>query len=199
MTWLTLVAYEKSGGVAGALRRRAQYTYEKELQNDQQRAIAGSIFLRLTTLGEGVSDSRRRAPLAELFPSGIDRRVLDDVLAALSHKDARLVVVNEDNLIEVTHETLIQTWDTLHGWIDANRQKLRRHRRLTDSANEWEENKKDPSVLYRGVRLDDVKDLQASPEITLNKKELAFLEASIAERKRQGDEQHAKKMRSNAN
>jgi energy-coupling factor transporter ATP-binding protein EcfA2 len=107
--WLTLEAYEKSGGVAGALRRRAQYTYEKKLQDDQQRAIARSIFLRLTTLGEGVSDSRRRAPRAELFPSGIDRSVVDDVLAVLSHKDARLVVVNADDTIEVTHETLIQT------------------------------------------------------------------------------------------
>jgi hypothetical protein len=34
--WLTLDAYEKSGGVAGALRSRAQYTYEKKLQDDQQ-------------------------------------------------------------------------------------------------------------------------------------------------------------------
>ena len=190
--WLTLDAYEKSGGVAGALRRRAQYTYEKKLQDDQQRAIARSIFLRLTTLGEGVSDSRRRTPHAEIFPSGIDRRVVDDVLAVLSHKDARLVVVNADDTIEVTHETLIQTWDTLRGWIDTNRQQLRRHRRLTESANEWEENKEDPSVLYRGVRLDDVKDLQASPEITLNKKELAFLEASVAERKRQEEEKQRK-------
>jgi hypothetical protein len=190
--WLTLDAYEKSGGVAGALRRRAQYTYEKKLQNDQQRAIARNIFLRLTTLGEGVSDSRRRTPRAELFPSGIDPRVVNDVVAVLSDKDARLVVVNGDDTIEVTHETLIQTWDTLHGWIDANRQQLRRHRRLTESANEWEENKEDPSILYRGVRLDDVKDLQASPEITLNKRELAFLEASVAERKRQEEEKQRK-------
>jgi hypothetical protein len=107
--WLTLDAYEKSGGVAGALRRRAQYTYEKKLQNDQQRAIARNIFLRLTTLGEGVSDSRRRAPRAELFPSGIDPHVVNDVVAVLSDKDARLVVVNGDDTIEVTHETLIQT------------------------------------------------------------------------------------------
>jgi hypothetical protein len=99
-----------------------------------------------------------------------------------------VIVVNADDTIEVTHETLIQTWDTLRGWIDANRQELRRHRRLTESAKEWEENKKDASILYRGGRFEDVKDLQASPEIALNKNELAFLEASVRERKREEEE-----------
>jgi hypothetical protein len=140
--WFTLEAYEKSGGVAGALRRRAQHTYEKKLKDDQQRTIARSIFVRLTSLGEGVSDSRRRVPREELFLHGIGRRVVEEVLAVLSHKDARLIVVNNDDTIEVTHEALIHTWDTLRGWIDANRDQLRRHRRLSESAKEWEESEK---------------------------------------------------------
>jgi hypothetical protein len=134
------------------------------------------------------SDSRRRASRAELFPGGIDRRAVDDVLAVLSHKDARLVVVNADDTVEVTHEALIQTWDTLRGWIDRNRQLMRLHRRLTESANEWKENIEDASILYRGGRLEDVKDLQTSPGIALNKIELAFLEASVSERKREEEE-----------
>ncbi len=40
-----------------------------ELPPDQQ-AIARNIFLRLTTLGEGTQDTRRRAPLPELLGSG---------------------------------------------------------------------------------------------------------------------------------
>ncbi len=181
--WFTLEAYEKSGGVAGALRRRAQYTYEEKLKDDQQRAIARSIFVRLTSLGEGVSDSRRRVPREELFPYGIGRRVVEEVLAVLSHKDARLIVVNNDDTIEVTHEALIHTWDTLRGWIDANREQLRRHRRLSESAKEWEESGKNRAYLYRGGRLERVEQWTNSPVVPLNAAELAFLEASIAERR----------------
>ena len=61
-------------------------------------------------LGDGVSDTRRRVPREELYPVGVERRVVDEVLAALSHKDARLVVVNDDNTVEVTHEALIRSW-----------------------------------------------------------------------------------------
>src|SRR6516164_279878 len=104
--WLTLEAYEKSGGVAGALSRRAHYTYEEKLRDHQLQAIARGIFLRLMTLGDGVNDTRRRVPREELYPVGVERRVVDEVLAALSHKDARLVVVNDDNTVEVTHEAL---------------------------------------------------------------------------------------------
>jgi hypothetical protein len=115
--WLTLEAYEKSRGVAGALRQRAQDTYEQKLRDERQRAIARSIFLRLTTLGEGVRDSRRRVSREELFPCGIERREVEQILAVLSHKDARLVVVNDDNTVEVTHEALIHSWGTLREWI----------------------------------------------------------------------------------
>jgi energy-coupling factor transporter ATP-binding protein EcfA2 len=104
--WLTLEAYERSGGVAGALRRRAQDTYEQKLKDEQQRAIARSILLRLITLGEGVRDSRRRVPREELFPHVVERRQVEQVLSVLSHNETRLIVVNDDNTVEVTHEAL---------------------------------------------------------------------------------------------
>lgn len=111
--------------MAGALRQRAQDTYEQKLRDERQRAIARSIFLRLTTLGEGVRDSRRRVSREELFPCGIERREVEQILAVLSHKDARLVVVNDDNTVEVTHEALIHSWGTLREWIGSKREQLR--------------------------------------------------------------------------
>src|SRR4029079_751061 len=62
--WLTIDAYEASGGVQGALQRRAQATYES--LSPAQQALAHNIFLRLTALGEGVSDPRRRVDRREL-------------------------------------------------------------------------------------------------------------------------------------
>lgn len=67
-TVLTLKAYAESGGVRGAIARTADRVYHVELTSDQQR-IARDIFLRLTELGEGTQDTRRRVGLRELVPA----------------------------------------------------------------------------------------------------------------------------------
>jgi len=193
--WLTLEAYEGSGGVAGALRRRAQDTYEQKLKDDLQRAIAHNVLLRLITLGEGVPDSRRRVPREELFPHGVERREVEQVLSVLSHNDARLIVINDDNTVEVTHEALIHSWETLREWIDSKREQLRVLRRLTDSAKEWEEAGRETSYLYRGGRLEDVEKWPISSEVSLNRRELLFVEASLAERHREGEQRRIQQQR----
>jgi len=76
--WLTLDAYEESGGVSGALHRRAHTTYDS--LTAEQQIIARNIFLRLTALGEGISDTRRRVDLEDLYISGADQNQVDDVL-----------------------------------------------------------------------------------------------------------------------
>ena len=60
-------------------------------------------------------------------------RVIEEMSAA------RLLVVTADDAtgepaVEVTHEALIRAWPELRGWIDADREALRLHRRLTDAA-----------------------------------------------------------------
>jgi conflict system STAND superfamily ATPase len=88
----------------------------------------------------------------------------------------------------VTHEALIHSWGTLREWIDSKREQLRVFRRLTDSAKEWEEAGREASYLYRGGRLEDVEKWPVSPGISLKSRELAFVQASLAQRQRE-DEQ----------
>ena len=57
--------------------------------------------------------------------------------------------------VEVIHEALIRDWVELRGWLDADRESLRTHRKLTAAANEWvkrdtDRSKRDPSLLYTG-------------------------------------------------
>ena len=61
---MTLAVYEEIGGVTGALSRRAEALYSQSDAVDQE--TTRQLFLRLVTLGEGVEDTRRRVPLAEL-------------------------------------------------------------------------------------------------------------------------------------
>ena len=63
---LTLDGYTEAGGVHGAIARTAEAVYQR--LDEHQQAIARNIFLRLTELGEGTQDTRRRAALDELFP-----------------------------------------------------------------------------------------------------------------------------------
>src|SRR5262249_44216122 len=61
---LTLGTYRDSGGVQGALARRADEIYEGLDASAQ--AAARQLCLRLITLGEGVEDTRRRVRRSEL-------------------------------------------------------------------------------------------------------------------------------------
>ena len=175
--WLTLEAYEAIGGVSGALQRRAQLTYEA-LTPDQQE-LARNIFLRLTTLGQGVSDTRRRVSRVELYLAGIAPAQVDTVLQALSGPQARLIVANEQT-VEVAHEALIQQWSTLRQWLEAGREALRVHRHLTQTAQEWNELGCDPGGLYRGARLAQAVEWAEAHADDMNPLEREFLEASRA-------------------
>lgn len=143
----------------------------------EQQALARNIFMRLTALGEGVRDARRRVSRQELYPAGVDSSQVDIVLQKLSGKDARLIVA--DNLsVEITHEALIEQWDTLRNWLEADRALLRVHRHLTQAAQEWHELGRDSGALYRGVRLAEALEWRDQNERAMNELEREFLDTS---------------------
>jgi len=177
--WLTLSAYEASGGVSGALQRRAQSTYEALGPEEQE--IARGLFLRLTSLGEGTPDTRRRVARSELTFADVPAERVEHVLQVLSGPEARLLVANGDT-VEVAHEVLIREWPTLRGWLDKNRRQLKVHRRLTEAANEWAEHGGALDYLYTGSRLMEAEERFASTPEALNQRESDFLTASLAHR-----------------
>ena len=61
----TLAGYYASGGVQGAIAESAESVFTDQLNQEQQN-LAQDVFLRLTELGEGTEDTRRRAALNEL-------------------------------------------------------------------------------------------------------------------------------------
>ncbi|MBE8471341.1 nSTAND1 domain-containing NTPase [Streptomyces justiciae] len=144
---LTLSAYEAAGGVRGAIAASAETVYED--LDPAARAVARRLLLRMVEPGQGTPDTRRPLTRAELeewadpdVPEVVDR------LAR-----ARLVTADEDG-VQLAHEALISCWPRLHGWIEKDRERLRRHRQLTEAARVWQEHDRDPGDLYRGARLD---------------------------------------------
>jgi class 3 adenylate cyclase/WD40 repeat protein/energy-coupling factor transporter ATP-binding protein EcfA2 len=183
---LTVIGYLQSGGVHGAIAKTAETVYRKTLSTEQQ-DLARNIFLRLTELGEGTEDTRRRVSVAELVPRRGQEAEVDEVLRTLA--DARLITIGEET-VEVAHEALIRHWPTLREWLDEDREGRLLHRRLTEAAQEWDSLDRDAGALFRGVRLATTGDWATAHDRELNELEREFLTAS-----RQASEHEAERQR----
>jgi WD40 repeat protein/energy-coupling factor transporter ATP-binding protein EcfA2 len=184
---LTLAGYQGAGGVEGAITQTAEGVYSAF--NESQQRIARRVFLRLTALGEGTEDTRRRVNRTELDVDGelSDTAMVVDRLAA-----QRLITLGKGSLdvaheapisVEVAHEALIQAWPRLRQWLAEDRAGLRIHRQLTEAAQAWEALKRDSGALYRGTRLASAREWADRDErhrSDLNPSERSFLEASVA-------------------
>lgn len=176
---LTLGAYRESGGLKGALGRRADELYDE--LDPQLQEVARQIFLRLVTLGEGTEDTRRRVTLAELAPG----EGTDEVINAFSRY--RLLTLDHDPLtrgstLEIAHEALIREWAKLREWLRENREDLLVQRQLTQAAAEWQRANHERSFLANGMRLLRFETLAAGGKLALNADEYTYLDASIEQR-----------------
>lgn len=180
-TQLTLDGYKAIGGVSGALAKRANELY-KQL-NETQQTAAQQIFMRLVAPGEGAADTRRRVLRSELTSMGSDKQMLQDLLDMFGKY--RLLTFDRDPVtraptVEIAHEALIHGWQLLREWLEANRDRLYVHRRLSEAAAEWAQSDQDSGFLAVGSRLTQFEDLK----LPLNEQEQAYLQASIANRQR---------------
>ncbi len=146
---MTLEGYLESGGIRGAIAKTAERVFQQEFDQEQQE-IARKIFLRLTELGEGTQDTRRRATFEELYSYTEKPGAIKTVIQRMA--EARLISISEKS-VEVAHEALIREWPQLQEWLDEDREGLKLHRQLTEAANGWLELERDPGALLRGVRL----------------------------------------------
>lgn len=182
---MTLESYAESGGVRSAIARTAEAIYTQQLTPEEQ-TLARSIFLRLTALGEGIEETRRRASLSEIQPAA------GPVLEILA--DARLITLSKE-AVEIAHEALIREWPRLQQWLDENRAWLRVHRRLTEAAQEWRRFDCDEGLLYRGARLIEALESTESHGGALNPLEREFLTASQSLAERGAAEREAQRRR----
>ncbi|MGH3809693.1 MAG: WD40 repeat domain-containing protein [Pseudonocardiaceae bacterium] len=106
---------------------------------------------------------------------------------------ARLLTFDTTS-VEITHEALLHAWPRLTDWISADRAGLRIHHLLSETAEAWEADDRDPSLLYRGSRLAIAHDWATSPghQDQISGLEAAYLQASTEQKHH---EQHAQRRR----
>jgi WD40 repeat protein/class 3 adenylate cyclase len=180
--WIRLEAYERTGGVRGAVARLAESSYER--LSDTERDSARRVFLRLVAAGEGEAVTRRRVSIEEF---DLDR---DAAAAGLIDRlvQDRLLTMSEGT-VEVAHEALLREWPRLQEWLDEDVQgRVLRHH-FTQVARQWQEGGREPSELYRGARLSTALDWSAGHATELNELEKEFLAASRQASEREADRQ----------
>ncbi len=143
---LTESAYEAAGGLRGAVVRTAEEVYGE--LTAPQADLARRILLRLVAPGDGTPDTRRPAEHAEL-----DLGDPDDSRAVLDRLVGARLLTFDDGTVELAHEALITAWPRLRGWIDAERDRLRVHRALSEAARTWVALGRENAALYAGSRL----------------------------------------------
>jgi len=178
---LTLVDYERTGGIEGAVAASAQRVYDGLTPGEQ--TAARQVFLRLAATNSDGVDSADRATRAELTDgkSPADAQDVETVLEAFAAE--RLLTLAADT-VEFSHEVLLTAWPLLRDtWLTDTRADRIVRTRLHTTAAEWERHSRDPSYLYGGSLLQAATDtttrIGADPaRHPLSQTETDFLHAS---------------------
>lgn len=180
---LKLSAFRAMGGVRGALAGRAESAYAG--LNATAKDAARQLFLRLTTLGEGSEDTRRRTRQSEIAAlQQTPEAAAASATAIAEFAKARLLTFDRDAAsheptIEVAHEALLRSWSRLRDWLSASRADLRLQRQLNDAGTLWRGNAQDPSFLLAGNRLAQFRPLLLQTDVALTEAESSYLVQAI--------------------
>ena len=168
---LTVDAYERAGGLTGAIAATADEVYEH--LDEADRAHVRRLMVRLFDVSADSRPTRARVSIETALGYSGGRLLVDRLSAA------RLVVAGDDGLT-VAHEALATAWPRLAEWLDLDRNAVRRQRRLFDAARTWDEMGRPDEELYRGARLADASEWRQQANPSLTPVESSFLDESEA-------------------
>ncbi|MBD2033617.1 caspase family protein, partial [Leptolyngbya sp. FACHB-321] len=166
---------------ANAVYRFSDWSAKTDERSHEERLWIKQIFLRLIRPGEGISDTRQRQPKASLLEiagkaetHATERKQLDKLIRDLVN--ARLLVtgtpersptaeqletrsegqrqqwVEDNQVVDLAHETLIEGWGLFRAWRKEAQNLLRLRARIEDQRKLWEaESKDERHYLTRGL------------------------------------------------
>jgi uncharacterized protein YjbI with pentapeptide repeats len=153
---LTHECYDAIGGKDGmktVLIKLADDVYSGFVKRGQVKEFK-QVFLRLVTLGDAnILNTRRIATRAEIEASGDNWR---KIVVPLSTSSERLLKTDlnekDEEIVEVIHETVIQSWQQLTGWIENHRHELKWITEIEAAATKWDLNKRSKQDLWVGKK-----------------------------------------------
>ncbi len=152
---LTIAGYRAAGGIQGAVATTAERAWAD--LDDPGQSAAKQLLLRLVRVGDDTQDTRRRSSRHSLLEASTNPPATERALEVLAR--ARLITLDAGS-VEITHEALLHAWPRLRGWIDEDRAGNLTRQRLEEDAATWSAHDRDSSMLYRGARLEGVRQQQ---------------------------------------
>jgi hypothetical protein len=186
---MTHQAYESLNGVSGALAQYADETLERLTHNDPalEQAIQ-RVMVQLVHPGAGAEDTRRIARRSELGDEGwmlVPRLADARLLVTGRQEDGPVVATPEsEETVEVIHEALIQNWGRLKKWMARDREFRMWQERLRDDLRLWRAHGQAKGYLLKGSPLTVAGDWLAQRREDLTGHEIAFIELSVRQRRR---------------
>jgi WD40 repeat protein len=183
---LTESSLDALGGVSGALASHADAVLAGMPAHDAR--LARAVFLRIVT----PERTRALATLAELRQLGGTPEDMDRVLTRLI--EARLLVVEgsdrdtvsaeggvvADGMVEIVHESLIDTWPLLTRWLAENEEDAVFLARLRSATRDWQRSKQSPGLLWTGEAAEEARAWQQRYRGELVPAERRYLDAVLA-------------------
>ncbi|MBS2021887.1 MAG: protein kinase [Deltaproteobacteria bacterium] len=165
---LTRASLLKLGGMRGVLSAHASEAV-RSLASPAELQAARRMALQLV----GPGNTRRQVPELEL--TGDDeasKRALRQLV------DGRLLTVSrtaQGEVTELSHESLIEGWAELRGWLAESREQVRRREPLLRAAQLWSESGRARDLLFVGERLAEALALRRDAAALLGPLEHDFL------------------------
>ncbi len=192
---LTHEAYKFIGGVTGCLTQWADRAYSS--LNKEQRPLSRCILMGLVHLGnesQGVPDSKRQRPLADLCGKEKDREAVRKVVEKLAGE--RLLVTSFEKqsgqeIVDIIHDALIREWGLFQQWLNADRRFLLWSQELDESARAWvatdpnKPDRRDEGRLMRGRVLDTAEGWLKERGSDLSLEQREYIHASLNLRARE--------------
>jgi serine/threonine protein kinase/tetratricopeptide (TPR) repeat protein len=185
---LTESSLHALGGVSGALAGHADAILASMPGHDAR--LARTVFLRLVT----PERTRALATLGELRHLSGDTEGMNRVLSRLI--DARLLAVDNsssggagkeqaDGVVEIVHESLIDTWPLLTRWLAESEEDAVFLTRLRSAARDWQRSGQDPGLLWTGQAARDAQSWCQRYQGELAPAEEQYIKAVVASVERQ--------------
>ena len=183
--------YHELGELKGGLAKHAEAVFGT-LRPDEQRAFP-LVMRYLVTLGQGEEEvpNRRTVPYRDFV--AVEGTDAEQKVGAKGFVDLfvknRLLVADTDPQGEVTvsivHEALLREWQRVTDWLKQNREFLRMRDRLDASMRQWKLMERHQDyLLSAGLPLAEADKLVDEFRNSLNREQLDYISASIAEQTR---------------
>jgi WD40 repeat protein len=136
---LTLADYTSIGGLSEALSRHADEVFNA--LDPAGRRLAEEVFKCLTERSEGRRDTRRPASVRELAAvAGCTTEAIRSVVDPFRAPGACFLTpalerpLDDDTVVDISHESLIRLWKRMEGWVEAESRKAETYRTLKQAA-----------------------------------------------------------------